>query len=425
MSNSSSISRAVTGVVSLADAVFRRLFKASNGTRVDNDELKHLADKVRCLAGTLHSLAVTASAFEGEIVGPSPRLDQLESCRRTLLAIDNGLANSLQGGVGPSFPSNDTRDLFQDIEEHTAALTEALSAISLEALLKSLSQEEAAGDDGTDAPDGMDGTLDITTRVKLDNEARRIIDYFMEVDHQPHLEAALKSRHPMTALWITENDTLKQWRRGVMPSIWLNGAPGVGKTILAGSIIEETLKLSSPSVAVAFYFCDHGDNLSILPVNVLGAIAAQVGMQNRDAFSRLNEVFKEARPPFPRGERPPVPVITRAILDMADVFDHLYIIVDGVDECGDQTNAVLEELMVLATSRDSIRMALLSRNEQSIQEKLQRSFTDIEISAQEEDLQLYVAAEVEERILNRNLRIDDMCFKDELIKRLVRGANGR
>jgi hypothetical protein len=247
----------------------------------------------------------------------------------------------------------------------------------------------------------------------------------MEVDHQPHLEAALKSRHPMTALWITENDTLKQWRRGVMPSIWLNGAPGVGKTILAGSIIEETLKLSSPSVAVAFYFCDHGDNLSILPVNVLGAIAAQVGMQNRDAFSRLNEVFKEARPPFPRGERPPVPVITRAILDMADVFDHLYIIVDGVDECGDQTNAVLEELMVLATSRDSIRMALLSRNEQSIQEKLQRSFTDIEISAQEEDLQLYVAAEVEERILNRNLRIDDMCFKDELIKRLVRGANGR
>ncbi len=109
---------------------------------------------------------------------------------------------------------------------------------------------------------------------------------------------------------------------------------------------------------------------------------------------------------------------------MSSLFDQLYIIVDGLDECGDDADLVVQTLSLLAQESKLITMALLSRNELYIRECLEEKFVHIEVEAHTEDVELYVAAELEQRITSRKLRLRDVSLKDEIILQLVRGARG-
>lgn len=52
------------------------------------------------------------------------------------------------------------------------------------------------------------------------------------------------------------------------------------------------------------------------------------------------------------------------------------------------------------------------------------SFHNIEIEAHTEDIQLYVATELEERIASGSLKLGNLSLKDVIMTRLVDGAKG-
>ncbi|KAK0713721.1 hypothetical protein B0T26DRAFT_718171 [Lasiosphaeria miniovina] len=97
---------------------------------------------------------------------------------------------------------------------------------------------------------------------------------------------------------------------------------------------------------------------------------------------------------------------------MACEFDETFIIIDAINECGNdnQVSNVVHLFKSLVTQVDTsthdpvvggaINIALFNRDEDLIRGQLQHDFTSVQIAAHTEDLLVYTASEVDKRIRN-------------------------
>lgn len=109
---------------------------------------------------------------------------------------------------------------------------------------------------------------------------------------------------------------------------------------------------------------------------------------------------------------------------MAELFDQIMIVVDGLDECSDKADDVVDILLEVADYSERLPMALLSRDHLNIRDCLEPEFDIAPIAADTTDLKRYVGAELEQRIKGRRLQLSDMSMKEEIPEVLVSRAQG-
>ncbi|KAF7556971.1 hypothetical protein G7Z17_g1062 [Cylindrodendrum hubeiense] len=236
---------------------------------------------------------------------------------------------------------------------------------------------------------------------------------------------SLELRHPMTGLWLTETDpNFQRWRELPNAKLWLSGIPGGGKTVLCGSVIETILQESDDSTAVCYAFCDYKDFKTHLPENILAALVVQLGQQNEEAFDLLEEYFDQLNPENQLQKQPRPENLLLLIEDMACVFEKVHLIVDGLDECGDNIVSMVQSLKSVADSSPTISSAFFSRKEEEIREELEESFDQIEIEAHTEDLEAYTLTQISQRKALKKLEITNQSLHDEIFHTLVQGARG-
>ncbi|RYP73885.1 hypothetical protein DL771_003327 [Monosporascus sp. 5C6A] len=267
--------------------------------------------------------------------------------------------------------------------------------------------------------------LQALTRIELDVKRQQILDFFLRINPQPNLDTSIRLRHPGTGEWLTESPGFREWLETAGSKMWLSGIPGAGKTVLAGAIIQQALDRGADlsKVGVAFFFCDYKNAGTSLPENILGAIASQLARQNADAFNTLQQLYESLHPSNGLPKELDADNSRDLIEKMTENFDQVIIVVDGLDECGDNTDDVVGLLSDLAEYTANISMALFSRDEYNINRSLQGSFTKVMIEAHKDDILLYVAAEIDKRIRDGKLRIADMNLKDEIMNKLADKAD--
>jgi NACHT domain len=223
---------------------------------------------------------------------------------------------------------------------------------------------------------------------------------------------------------LTESEEFKYWLDTTNSRLWLFGIPGAGKTVLASSVIEETLKRGNKDSAVAFFYCDYKNEASQEPVNVLGGLACHLARQNNECFQKLLEYYRACNPDGDLPKACSTARLLSLILDMASEFDDVAVIVDALDECGKQAVQVevTELLSSLSNDGNNIKTLFLSRNEQHLRDIL-TDYKEIPISARSSDLKLYVASEIELRMRNKRLRIKSDKLKEHIMDKLVNGAD--
>jgi hypothetical protein len=197
---------------------------------------------------------------------------------------------------------------------------------------------------------------------------------------------------------------------------------------MAASLIDETMALSGPSRAVAYFYCDYKDIDKQNPVNILSSLAVQLGRLNEKAFEILQGLFRDCHPTDRPSVAPELPVLTNTLVKMLGCFEDVSILVDGLDECGDHVSTVVELVSGLASASDSnTRVLLLSRDLPEIRGLLEQDYIHIEIAAKSEDLKLYVAAEIEQRQKKYGrgrLKIKNPELKTHIMTLLVEEAAG-
>lgn len=439
MADPLSIAASIAGLISLADTVFRLVFKYARSAINAKQEVKLLADEIQALAGVLQNLRLLASGLEaeGHSFDPTIQVHHLGLLGSTLNRLHQRAEKAhekfehgsktqqrLQQLKWP-FSTDDTKELLKDLVRHKTTISLALSADSLRKLQVCLTKQE----EQRQTLSSIENTvkrIEIHTQIVLNDNKKKVLDFFMKISPQPNLEISVKLRELMTGLWLTGSPSFTTWMETAGSKLWLSGIPGAGKTVLAGAVIQDAIERcdSNPEVGVAFFFCDYKNPTTWNIVNILGAIASQLSRQKDDAYNSLQKYYDQLHPAGRLEKSPDREELRDKITEMSKHFGQIIIIVDGLDECGESSDVVAETLSELAKYTSNMSMALFSRHEVNIQEWLRDDFEHIEIAAKSNDVRLYVAAEMEKRIQNRRLRISNMDLKDEIMNKLVDGAKG-
>ncbi len=436
MADPLSVSASISGLVTLADIVFRRTYKYVKAVKKASKEISSLSAEIGTLYGILSNLQLVSHQLEDETFETTTRIHHVHACYQTLEHVESILNRDDTSSIRDQrletikrklrwpFTSSEVKDLIVEIERHKTTLGLALNVDSMSGLLQALSKQDQL----RNTIEGMRTELkerhEAETRIAINKERIEILNSFAKVDPRSNHNMSQKLRSLGTGLWLTEGQEFKQWLDTKNGRLWLYGIPGAGKTVLASSMIEEALRRSSPSTAVAFFYCDYKNSATQDLSNILGSLAQQFAKQDEEGFAKLREFWETQNPDHRSDLNYDSDALWSLVRAVTSVFDCAMIIIDGLDECGTNAPSVVDSLNTLSEYEDStIKTILLSRDEIEIRERLD-NYTQLSIAARSSDLRLYVAAEIDLRTRKKSLRIKDQSLKEHILERLVEGAEG-
>jgi hypothetical protein len=140
----------------------------------------------------------------------------------------------------------------------------------------------------------------------------------------------------------------------------------------------------------------------------------------------LEEYYESLHPDNQLEAKPKSQDLLVVLKKMVCEFDDVRLVVDALDECGENTGVVAKRLKELAGCESgNLSLALLSRNEIGIHNVFAPPFSfHIEIAAHVEDVEQYVRAEIEKRTQEKTLRIRSPALQEDIVRTLVSKARG-
>ncbi|KAL8835784.1 MAG: hypothetical protein Q9170_003178 [Blastenia crenularia] len=434
-----SVTASIAGLVTLAELVFTRVFKYVHAVKGASGEISALSSEVGALYGVLNNLHLVSCQLEDESFLSTARVSHINSCTRTLQTLHTILdKDSTSSGKMAKieiikrklhwpFTSSEVQSLLAEIERHKSTLTLALNADSMLGFVQSLSVQGAI----LETVDGIRLELkqrhEAVVRIALDVKRQKILDSFSKINPHKNQKMSSQLRQPGTGLWLLESQEFHDWVQTDGSRLWLYGIPGAGKTVLAATVIEEALRMSNTSHAVAFFYCDFNTPATQKPDVILGSLVQQLAKQDEQSFQKVQTFCDRRNPDYRDDIDYDHQELRDLILDVALCFDCATIIVDGLDECGLSSALVTELLSSLSLDlKDdlvNVKTLFLSRDEIDIRDHL-NSYTHLAIDARIGDLKLYVGAEIETRMRKNRLRIKDPSLKGYIMEKLVNGAEG-
>ncbi|RDW87034.1 uncharacterized protein DSM5745_03676 [Aspergillus mulundensis] len=428
MADPLSIAASIAGLIALTEELFQIVCKFSREAKDAKKDITSLSSEIRSLSVLLYDLSLLARSFEDDRLDTFFRLHHVNACRQTVQDAKTRLEKAAAGMNGSltravitrlkwPYTSEDVTKLVEEISRHKETMTLALSADSMKTMLKALSKQD-------ELANGIEQLHNVQTRIVVDKYRLDILDFFMRYNPQPNLKTNLQLRHPLTGLWLTDGNEFQTWLHSQNGKLWLSGIPGAGKTVLAGSMIEECLKKALHGCrACCFFFCDYQEPQTQDPINILSSLASQLARQNDEAFEILAAYYASLHPQKGLPSTPDLASLIDTLSEMSAVFDQVLMVVDGLDECGPESS-VTEDLFSLVQNSPTISMALLSRPLHDIRLVLQETFSHIEIAAQSGDVQLYVRAQLRDKIQRRKLFLRRESLEGEIVQALISGAQG-
>ena len=137
---------------------------------------------------------------------------------------------------------------------------------------------------------------------------------------------------------------------------------------------------------------------------------------------------------FRRASEPNLDELCNVFIAISSHFKHVFLILDALDECNkDQQQDLLRFLttvgtfMKASTLSSSVKLFVTSRWEEDIRRAFTRgSFPIIEIQANRvnKDIEQYVTAELQVRLQDGRLKVNDGTLIQRIQKALIGGANG-
>ncbi|KNB00212.1 hypothetical protein FOXG_03829 [Fusarium oxysporum f. sp. lycopersici 4287] len=318
--------------------------------------------------------------------------------------------------------------MIQDVQRYNQIIHTALAADSLAMLKHCLSRQDEIKNGLDKISLTAERILDIQVKISHDAKRNQVLRDFGRVNPRGEYETNRKLRQGLTGLWLTQGPDFDFWYSTPGSRLWCSGIPGAGKSVLAVAMIEECLQRNAQDTrkAVAYFFCTYKNESSQHSTTILSSLCMQLEMQSESAFQILQEYHDQLFSGRDLSARPTAETLAQKLHLICACFTRTYIIVDGLDECDHRVAANVECLAKLSLLQgyDVINMALSSRDEIIIRQRLKNDFPHVEIKAHTEDLQLYVASELSERIASKQLRLRDQSLKDLIMTRLVGGAKG-
>ncbi|KAI1777216.1 hypothetical protein F4818DRAFT_409587 [Hypoxylon cercidicola] len=133
-----------------------------------------------------------------------------------------------------------------------------------------------------------------------------------------------------TGRWLLDDSRFQKWfspDHCQTPSLWINGIPGAGKTILASVIVDEARGIGQASTI--FFYCKYGDSARNTFISAARSLLAQLLVQNDHILQPLYERSSMSGEVMLTSKMTAKDLLRTALKSCAKT----YIILDGLDEC--------------------------------------------------------------------------------------------
>jgi hypothetical protein len=152
-------------------------------------------------------------------------------------------------------------------------------------------------------------------------------------------------------------------------------------------------------------------------------LVKQFVLRKEAAFDVL-AVFYEGHYQSSGRLRSPKPESLLGLLhEITSLFSVATVVIDGLDEITRNRPDAIDLLRRVHQKNRGIRTLYASRREMDIEQCLD-DYEQVSIVARSSDLELYVASEIDKRTRKKQLNIKDPELKEQIMKRLINGADG-
>lgn len=229
-----------------------------------------------------------------------------------------------------------------------------------------------------------------------------------------------------TCQWLLDEQAFLNWTQPLSsdPVLWVHGAPGTGKSMLASTIVDHLLHSpKTKDFLLLFFFVDGRSNNpeKIESVAILRSLVYQLEASTRLPKNDLvQKAFNNSLKPQATSFRVLWEVFSALLGLLTDCTT--CILIDGVDECPDYHKLVSKLLSLVSTPKYHIKLYFSSRatSEPDLSELLDfYSFIEITASKTRKDMDLFIADRMENVIDDT-----DDSLKQELFVALKESANG-
>ena len=439
MADPLSVSASIAGIVSIADIVVEHLIKYIREVKDARKEVSALLRETSSLGGILKALSHLAKELESDRFGGELQTHHIHSCAMVLLRL-RALLDANDASTAKKsliafkrtlcwpISKPESESILVELERHKSTLSLALEADSFDALIRACSRQEVAITNGFGKMEAglnqIRKRFDVAERFFLDENRRKILNFFSTVDPKKYQKAGLELLHPGTGLWFTDGEDFRSWCNTPNAKLWITGIPGAGKTILMARIIETLQRNPSADDGLAYFYCDYRDTATHDIVNLLRSLLKQFALQHKAAFDQLQVFYEQKSQEGAQLATLTVNELCNLILMLTANFDNALILVDGLDECTGDQILLLETLQSLIRPQENnIKLLYASRDEHDIRSHVNQSI-EFSIAAKSADLKLYVLAEMEKRTTLGRLNVRRPALKEQIMVRLVEKAQG-
>lgn len=368
-----SVAASVAGIISLGIQVTQSLTDYYEAYKGQKSEIANTAEKLKNLLHVFESLRgeLTDRQFQADEKGLLETIEgSIEICEENIHELQakiekfkNSSGNRIQTTtrqLAYPFRQSTLRKLDADVDEIVSNLSLALAVL----------HQKDIGNVQDDIEDAK-AVLDLVRTTQISST---ILDWLKAPDATTDYNDACRLKHPRTGLWFVKGSQFSTWLVKANSFLWLNGFAGCGKSVLCSTAVHYTLRhrRSNPHIGIAFFFFTFSDNSKQNASAMLRSLALRLSSQLNDNHARLSRLHDRYR-----NATPPDQDLEDCLHQLVQAFEHVYIILDALDESPRNLygknirQSVLETLATIRKwSEPGLHLLVTSREETDIRDAL-------------------------------------------------------
>ncbi|KAH8806116.1 hypothetical protein F5884DRAFT_469786 [Xylogone sp. PMI_703] len=214
-------------------------------------------------------------------------------------------------------------------------------------------------------------TLAHRQTVHIDRQ-RRVMEWLNPVDIENDFRREQKKKAKDTCSWILQRPEYQTWKdpRKHESFLWINGRAGSGKSVLSTAIIEQLQQQreTCKDCEVAYFFFTKNDERrgSSLPliVSIVAQLVGRMPSLPPSLFALYEAATKFGRPRISDSDEP-----IRILHQIVKNVETMYIVLDGLDECGD-LDKTLDTICGITRESPNVHILCISRETEALKRSL-------------------------------------------------------
>ena len=269
---------------------------------------------------------------------------------------------------------------------------------------------------------------------------KEVIQWLSDDDYASTQEHVLSNRYEQSGSWLLQHSDFQTWLQSEQSTLlWCHGNPGVGKTVLA-SIVSDYLQQDlggRPDTAFAHVFCSYRDQKE--PGFFIRSYLRQLVTQLPYLPTGVEDRYDELSPNCKNLSMKDIAVpsnntkpgdAANLLAYLIEKFRKTVLVFDALDECPDRGRWLLPLLQKLVErystlKAPTVKIFITSR----VQPDIYRAFSEvptiaIEATNVDTDIRAYVHGQLEQRIAEGSLVVDEADLVDTISTSLTSQSNG-